>query len=226
MKEVELSEGLLEIGGDAFSFCKSLKHINLPTTMRNIGERAFSGTNSLPTINLPDAIDSLGEYAFLHGGLLTFRIPPLITTIPQGMVEQAKSLFTVELSESVTHLESRAFKECHSLRNLAIPSTVSVETLMYDVFRHCTDLELLFGSTEPMFRFIGNSFIFGSDERIINELKHRFDNLPIHKMLYYQSFNNVTSDQLNNATNMRSGQRRSLRSKLDPTGKQNKIVWG
>ena len=39
-------------------------------------------------------------------------------------------------------------------------------------------------------------------------------------MIYYQSYNNITVDQLNNATNMRRGQRRSLRSKLDPSGSQ------
>ena len=40
--------------------------------------------------------------------------------------------------------------------------------------------------------------LFGSEEQIIYVLKHRFDNLPIHKMLYYQPYNNITVDQLNN----------------------------
>ena len=61
---------------------------------------------------------------------------------------------------------------------------------------------------------------FATEEEIIQALKLRFDNLPIHKMLYYQSYQHITSDQLTNATNTRSGQRRSLRSKLDPTGNQ------
>ena len=200
MEEVELCEGLLEIGEYAFYQCKSLKHISLPTTIRSLGNWSFAET-SLLSINLPDGIEGIGSYVFSGGTLFTFRIPPLITRIPQGMVEHAESLFSVELSESVTHVESDAFFDCPSLRNVAIPQN-DIE-MGQNTFDHCTDLEQLFGSTQ-----------------IINALKHRFENLPIHKMLYYQSYNNVTLEQLNNAINMRSGQSRALRSKLDPTAKQ------
>ena len=205
LEEVELYEGLLEIGQSAFSFCESLKHINLPTTIRSIGAWAFAETKSLLTISLPDGLESIGSYAFLRGGLLTFRIPPLITRIPQGMVEHAESLFSVELSESVTQIGWYAFKECHSLRNLAIPPNT--------IFENDDDGDAFDDSDDLL-------HVFGSEEHIMNALKHRFDNLPIHKMLYYQSYESVSVDQLNNAINMRSGQRRVLRSKLDPTGKQ------
>ena len=203
LEEVELCEGLLEIRREAFSFCRSLKHINLPATIRRLGTKVFFGQSSLLSINLPDGIESIGEEAFLHGGLLTFRVPPLITTIPLGMVELAESLFSVELSESVTYLEGCAFSNCYSLRNVAIPQN-DIEMGQNGALRGCKDLLQLFGSTED----------------IVNALKHRFDNLPIHKMLYYQSYESVRLEQLNNATNIRNGQSRSSRSKLDPTGKQ------
>ena len=202
LEEVELPDGLLEIREDAFNSCRSLKRINLPTTIRNIGKRAFSATPLL-SIKLPEELETVEAYAFSRGGLFTFRIPPLITRIPKGMVQHAESLFSVELSESVSYLESCAFAVCSSLRNLAIPPKTGIENNCY-VFLHCTDLRQLFGTYK----------------HIINALKHRFDNLPIHKMIYYQSYESVSVDQLNDATNIRSGQRRSLRSKLDPTGKQ------
>ena len=62
--------------------------------------------------------------------------------------------------------------------------------------------------------------LFGSIAEIIRELMHRFDALPIHKLVYYQSFNQGVLQNLIAAINMRSGQRRTLRSKLDPTGNQ------
>ena len=59
------------------------------------------------------------------------------------------------------------------------------------------------------------------EAQIINSLKHRFDGLPIHKLIYYHSYDPETLDRLNAATYMRSGQRtRALRSKSDPTGNQ------
>ena len=81
-----------------------------------------------------------------------------------------------------------AFSFCYSLRNVAFPPNAKID----DVFRHCQDLQQL----------------FSSGERISNALKDRFDTLPIHKMLYYQSHQPVRVEQLSNATNMRSGQLR------------------
>ena len=60
--------------------------------------------------------------------------------------------------------------------------------------------------------------LFGSEARIIWELQHRFDRLPIHKLVYYQSYHQGVLQNVIAAMNMRSIQSRTLRSKLDPTG--------
>ena len=63
--------------------------------------------------------------------------------------------------------------------------------------------------------------LFGhSNAAIIREILRRFDGLPIHKLVYYQSYDQGVLQNLIAAINMRSGQSRSLRSKLDPTGNQ------
>jgi hypothetical protein len=49
---------------------------------------------------------------------------------------------------------------------------------------------------------------------------HRFDELPIHSLVYYQSYNQGVLQNLSAIINMRSGQPLSLRSKLNPTGNQ------
>jgi hypothetical protein len=66
-----------------------------------------------------------------------------------------------------------------------------------------TDLQLLFGN---------------SNAAIIRELRQRFDELPIHGIVYYQSYNQGVLQRLIDAINMRLGQCRTPRSKLDPTG--------
>jgi len=120
-------------------------------------------------------------------------------------------MFSLEFPESITDISiplqvgsySRyepmflAYRSL-SLRNLALPHDVAFPS---NVFSDCTDLEQLFGSVP----------------NIINALKHRFDDLPIHKMIYYQSYNNITVNQLNNATDIRISQQRS---KINPTGSQ------
>jgi hypothetical protein len=63
--------------------------------------------------------------------------------------------------------------------------------------------------------------LFGnSNANIIWELQHRFDGLPIHQIVYYQSYNHGVLQILLAAVDMRSGQSRTLRSKLNPTGNQ------
>ena len=130
-----------------------------------------------------------------------FRNPPLLTTIPMGMLHYCECMFSLELSDSTRGIKRQAFSDCYSLRNVAISSNSEIEE---GVFQHCSDLEHLFGSEADIHR----------------ELKCRFNNRPIHKLIYYQSYHSLTSDVLNDAPNKRSGQRRTLRSKLDPTGKE------
>jgi len=201
LEEVELCEGLQEIGDHAFRGCVALKHFTIPSTVKRIGAHTFASVRSPLSLRLPDGMESIGQYAFFHCTFPNFRIPPLINTIAQGMFCHCECLFSLELPESTREIEAHAFSCCYYLRNLAVPPNAGTGR---GLFADCSDFQQL----------------FGSEAQIINALKCRFDGLPIHKMLYYQSYHHVTLDQLNKATNMRSGQRRTLRSKLDPTGKE------
>lgn len=51
LEEVELCEGLSEIGVRSFSNCKSLKQIKIPSTVLVIRERAFYECNNLEEVN-------------------------------------------------------------------------------------------------------------------------------------------------------------------------------
>jgi hypothetical protein len=62
--------------------------------------------------------------------------------------------------------------------------------------------------------------LFGSIAEIMRALSHRFDGLLIHSIVYYQSYNQGMLQNLIAAINLRSGQHRTLLSKLDPTGNQ------
>ena len=203
LEEIELSEGLLEIREFCFNWCNSLKHINIPSTVNLIGERSFYMTR-ISSISLPNGVQNIEMFTFLRARTLKFRVPSLITTIPRGLFSVCICMFSIELSESITDIEVNAFNLNSSLRNIAIPLDTIISGENGGAFCQCTDLKQL----------------FDTEEQIINALEYRFDNLPIHKMIYYQSFNNITIDQLSDVTNMRRSQRRSLRCKLDPSGSQ------
>jgi len=199
LTEVELCEGLVEIGNGSFRWCdRSITKINIPNSLRRIKDYAFAGSLRTP-ICLHDGIESIGDYTFAGCIFTNFRIPPLITVIPRSMLSGCGSMFSLELPKNVTEIEKYAFYYCHCLRNVAIPPNA---ILGDDIFIEMTDLQRL----------------FGSKARIIRELQHRFDSLPIHKLVYYQSFYQGVLQNVIAAINLRSGQSRTQRSKLDPTG--------
>jgi hypothetical protein len=112
-------------------------------------------------------------------------------------------MFSLEIPHNVTEINEGAFYYCYCLRNVAFPSNAVFDD---DIFgdEEGTHLYQLFDSISEMKR----------------ELSHRFDGLLIHSIVYYQSYNQGVLQMLIAVINLRSGQHRTLRSKLDPTGNQ------
>jgi hypothetical protein len=206
LAEVELSEGLVEIGIGAFNFCgHSIMNINIPNSLRRINDCAFS-ISLRCAIRLHDGIESIGASAFAACIFTNFRVPPLITVIPHNMLDRCTSLFSVEMPLVVAEIKDYAFRYCHCLRNVAFPPNAVFGEFIFikEGVSPILDLQLL----------------FGSDAEIIRVLQHRFDGLPIHSIVYYQSYNQGVLQILLAALNMRLGQRQTLPSKLDRTGNQ------
>lgn len=190
---VELCEGLEEIEESGFDKAP-LKHLVLPSTVKRIGKSAFS-CSKLLSVWLPDSIESIGKNAFCHAQVAKFKVPPLIQTISNGLVAYCESIFSVELPQCINLLKGEGGEErdfepgpfagSHFLRNVCIPSNAEMrsDVLSWGEYHTCTDLKK----------------VFTSKEEAVNALKHRFDNLRIHSMLYYQSYQPVEVDQLNNA---------------------------
>jgi len=191
LAEVQLCEGLLEIGNGSFSNCDhSITKINIPNSLRRIYDNAFFHSLRTP-ISLHDDIESIGDYAFSSCVFTNFRVPPIITVIPNCMLQGCSAIFSLELPEIVTEIGWGAFYYCYCLRNVAFPPNAVFGD--DDIFTHLntnTDLQRL----------------FGSEARIIRELQHRFDRLPIHKLVYYQSYHQGMLLNLIAAMNLRSGQ--------------------
>jgi len=101
LAEVELCEGLVEIGAWSFAECYHLiTKINIPNSLRRIKDYAFGCSLRTP-ICLHDDIESIGEGSFAHCIFTNFRIPPLITVIPNHMLHNCRAMFSLELSENM-----------------------------------------------------------------------------------------------------------------------------
>jgi hypothetical protein len=218
---VELCEGVVEIREGSFAACdRSITKIDIPNSLRRIGDHAFLSSLQCP-IRLNDGIESIGNGAFMACRFTNFRFPPLITVIPDQIL-RCNSIFSLELPQGVTDIGESAFAYCYCLRNVVIPPNAIFDAIFIDE----DDRE--YQETLCQHLFIDDNMdtisdlleLFGSEAAIIRELQHRFDGLPIHSLVYYQSYYQGVLQILTATINTRSGQRRTLHIKLNPTGNQ------
>ena len=206
LTEITFTEGLQRINMDAFSFRKSLVSVNIPSSLRIIEVEAFEGCERLTEVHMPDTIESIEDRAFKNCNLTNFSMPSSIgNDVDISIVGRNTSLVSLELPESVEQLldyhDSTEEQTVLNVRNIAVPPACEIHI---DLLKTGTDL--------------GFAFPDRNIDRMIEALQQRFDDLPIHKICYYQSYNsNFTSDQLNNSTEIKISQRRS---KINLTGNQ------
>ncbi len=62
--ELEIPEGIKEVGPTAFINCNAISSIKFPSTLQSIGSLAFWGCSSLSSLFFPDNITSIGVKAF------------------------------------------------------------------------------------------------------------------------------------------------------------------
>lgn len=81
-KEIRLLESMTRIGDGAFSNCRDLTSIQLPSGLTDIGDWAFELCSGLTSIELPSGLLSIGDYAFESCNRLTsIRLPSSLTSI-------------------------------------------------------------------------------------------------------------------------------------------------
>jgi len=107
----------------------------LPNTIVDIGDRAFSSCKA-KSINIPDSVRTLGYDAFFRSGIESITIPPGITTYDiTGLLQQCKSLRTINLNNSNVAFGFNIYAGCDNLENINIyeshPSLRSIDGVMY-----------------------------------------------------------------------------------------------
>jgi hypothetical protein len=124
-------EGVVEIGEGVFDWCdRSIKIINIPASLRRICGYAFAGSLRCP-IRLHNVIESIGRNAFAGCIFTNFRVPPLITVIPDYMLYGCRAMFSLELPYSAAEIRNHAFKCCFCLRNVALPPDADLMDMIF-----------------------------------------------------------------------------------------------
>ena len=163
LREIELPEGIIEIGDNCFENCTALKKINIKEGLKRIGINAFSHSG-LEEVKLPESIIEIGNGAFNNcKDLYDINLPSEIESIAGYSLENTKYLNNIKPDEygckyvdnilltsennesSIIRIKAgtrligaQAFKNRKDIEEVHIPK--SVETICEEAFFKCSNL--------------------------------------------------------------------------------------
>ena len=144
----------------AFVDCNNLYEIEIPQGVVNIGEKAFAGLDNLKNIDIPDSVTNITTLAFYRcNGLVSVQVPGSVTAIKNGTFRECNNLKKVILNEGITGIEQYAFYDCELLEEISIPGTVT--TVGNSAFYRCKNLKNI-EIPEGVTKIDGSAFIFCS----------------------------------------------------------------
>ena len=101
LKEIILPSSITSIGGGTFSGCTNLKEINIPSGVTRIGSKAIVRCTNLQKIILPSSVTNIGNYAFAGcANLQEIILPSSITSIGNGIFSSCSNLQRINVAES------------------------------------------------------------------------------------------------------------------------------
>lgn len=111
----------------AFSSCKSLTEVSLPSNISNVGPYTFDGDSSLEKVTFKDGSYELtiSDNAFRKTAVKNVTFPKNTIEIGAGAFDSVVELTSITLNEGLKTIGSGAFEGCNNLSGkLVIPSTV------------------------------------------------------------------------------------------------------
>jgi hypothetical protein len=176
LTHIEIPSKVTKIGEQAFKHCEGLKHLRIPSSVVEIGFSAFACCKQLTSVHLlGNSLHTIEARTFYECSSLTHaRIPTTVRRIERAAFANCTRLVSLEVPEGLGTINLDGEYDCSSLVNLVIPSEQRFQQLDDDGDEIMQGLKL---------RHVASSFT-----DLVSKLQHRFDDLPVHRLCYYQSY--------------------------------------
>ena len=136
LSSITLPGSISSIEMGMFANCFNLTSITIPNSVTSIGNNAFSYCSGLTSISIPNSVTSIGSRAFGScSGLTSIMVEEsnsiydsrdncnaIIETATNTLIAGCKNTI---IPNSVTSIESYAFRDCSGLTSISIPNSVT-----------------------------------------------------------------------------------------------------
>eukprot|EP00980_Cylindrotheca_fusiformis_P015109 scaffold4170_cov79-Cylindrotheca_fusiformis.AAC.3 len=180
LEELVLNEGLERIGKGAFLNCCSLTGVDFPSTVKVIHVRACWRYKLLVRLVLNEGLERIDRSAFVGCDSLSHvRIPQSVNSIATNAFIKCSRLISIELPEECSF--NIDLSGCQSLVSLA--GQISI------LFPDEEDPDER--GREEFFQSSKLGSLVDDEADLTHRLNHRFDNSPLNKLCYYQSYHSL-----------------------------------
>lgn len=137
--DIEVPDGVEEIGDYAFYYMSGLTGVKLPDSVKKIGRGAFATNAGLRTFDFGSSLEYIGVSAFQSSGSLQeVVLPASMKVIDDQAFTYCYAINNLKLNEGLEELGKMAFYGDYSFSELTIPGTV--KTWRDATFYNCSGL--------------------------------------------------------------------------------------
>lgn len=134
------TEDLTRIGNCAF-YDSSLEHIEVYDGVLTLGNEAFKNCKKLKEFVMPGTVNVLGHSVFENcAALKEIQLSEVLRKIPFSTFANCKSLEKLSLNSNLAYFGARSFENCASLKKIELPKTVTA--VAPSAFNGCDNLKL------------------------------------------------------------------------------------
>ncbi len=143
LQAIQFPEGIRDIPNSICAGCSMLQNVSFPESVTSIGSYAFHNCYNLSDIVAYDYITDVNRYAFGWGRDYvvgrTLHVVKGSVRLPDSLIASlGSSLISVNLPDTLTKIQERAFEDCSRLTSISIPD--SVTSIGNYAFKDCTSL--------------------------------------------------------------------------------------
>ena len=135
--ELEIADGITEIGAHAFEAHRAITHVDLPQSVTKIGEKSFNYCTAMQSIELSNNLEEIGSTALSDTALTSIELPESLKKIQKGAFSGCSSLAgDLKIPSNVTVIGNSAFANDTALTGTLTIGN-SVQTIGDSAFSGC-----------------------------------------------------------------------------------------